>query len=560
MKSTLVKLFVVIGVLALAVIVVGSVNTTLADVSAQGKPPTVVLPTRVGTKPPTLTATPTKPGVQPQVASTPVAPLKATATKTATRVGVRGKQTLTTKTLSTAFTLVNMGTNQATVTASYIKAMPDGNTWDADNTNENFTIDGNGGSKIIRLYNDATMTSGRGSAVINSTEQLGAVVQILARVPPNTLPSQSAYSGIIQPASTWYAPMLFHQLTNAEGKIVNSQLAIQNTGSSATSVTVSFYGTAGNYTSPAINIGAGATYYYDMDGENNLPTPWNGSGVITASGDGQIAVVVSIYTGADTIQTYNAFPSTASGTIWLIPMFSSRLANGQSTSVNVQNLSGGQIPAGGITLNCQPDPGCAGCSAFSKSTPSALDNNRSYSFNPVTDLTMPSDWYGSCVVNSGSYNTITFVQIRRLGTSLGAAYEGIKGGSTNTKVIFPLVSKRLANGQAMVAKVQNVDLSNAANVNLTFTPAAEYVAGGGNATPITWSGTIPAGQSLHINMRQNPLLINGVAPTPTMPDGWYGTLTAVSTNGRPLHGMVQITNYLSTAGDTNQAHLGFTSP
>jgi hypothetical protein len=354
--------------------------------------------------------------------------------------------------------------------------------------------------------------------------------------------------------------LLFHQLTNSEGKIVNSQLAIQNTGTSSTSVTVNFYGTAGNYTSPAINIGAGATYYYDMDSENNLPTPWNGSGVVTASGGGQIAVVASIYTGVDTIQTYNAFPSSAPSTTWLVPMFSSRLANGQSTSVNVQNLSGGQIPLGGVTLNCAPDSGCAGCSSFSKSTPAALDNNRSYSFNPVSDLTMPADWYGSCVVSSGSYNTVAFVQIRRIGTNLGASYEGIRGGSTDTQVIFPLVSKRLANGQAMSVRVQNVDLSNAANVTLTFTPSAEYVGGGGSATPITWSGSIAAGQSLSINMRQTPLVINGVAPSPVMPDGWYGTLKAVSTNSRALHGMVQITNYLSSAGDTNQAHLGFTLP
>jgi hypothetical protein len=76
MKANLIKLFVLAGILVLAVIVIGGINTTSADVPAQGKPPTVALPTRVGTKPPTLTATPTKPGAQPQVGSTPVAPLK----------------------------------------------------------------------------------------------------------------------------------------------------------------------------------------------------------------------------------------------------------------------------------------------------------------------------------------------------------------------------------------------------------------------------------------------------------------------------------------------------
>lgn len=453
-----------------------------------------------------------------------------------------------------------MGTTTATVTAGYYRAMPSGANWPADAGNVSFSLAPNGGQKVVRQYNDATMTSGRGSAVITSTEPVAALVQILARNPPNpagTYPSSGAYASISQPSGTYYAPLLFHQLTNSYGQ-VNSQIAIQNVGSTATNVSVQFIG-ASSYTSPTINILPGATFYYDMDGENNLPTPWNGSAVIAAGGGGQIAVVVNIFTGPDILQTYNAFPQESVGTTWLFPLASSRLANGQSTTITAQNLSGGTMMTGTLSLNCTHDPTSANVSDFTKTNTAWILNNNSYTFNPVTDMTFPDNWFGSCnMVAPG--NVVAFVQIRRLSSTLGAAYEGIKGSSTDKKVIFPLVSHHLANGQGMVAYVQNVSTSQPASVSLTFTPSPDYVASGGSSALITWSGSIAASSSLYINMRNTGNLTIG-GSTVVMPDGWYGSLTAVSSD-RPIHGMVQITNWSAsiTAGDTLQALLGFTQP
>ena len=85
----------------------------------------------------------------------------------------------TSKVLSSNFTLVNLGSDEASVIASYYK--PDGSAWDADDANETFTIAANYGQKIIAQYFDSTLTAGQGSVVLSSSQPLGAVTQILAR-------------------------------------------------------------------------------------------------------------------------------------------------------------------------------------------------------------------------------------------------------------------------------------------------------------------------------------------------------------------------------------------
>ncbi|MEM3449434.1 MAG: hypothetical protein QXI12_10710 [Candidatus Methanomethyliaceae archaeon] len=556
MKSTLVKLFIVIGVLALAVIVVGSVNTTLADVSAQGKPPTVVLPTRVGTKPPTLTATPTKPGAQPKVASTPVAPLKATATRTATRVGVKSTLGSTTKSLSTNFTVVNFGSSDALVTATYLK--PDGSVWDADNDKENFTVPANFGQKIIAQYFDSTLTAGAGSVVMSSNQSLGAVVQIQAR---NQTPTMGAYSSITS-SNRFYIPQVLRQRNTASG-LTNTQIVIQSAESTgATSVTVDFIPYPGSgfstFQKTGISLQPGASFIYDIADETNLPVGWYGSAVATADSSKKIVVVVNIFSGTDSLMTYNGFPAENIGPTWSIPQFTSRLPNGLSMPVVVQNLSGSEIPINGIVMSCKS-------SAFSPPTftlynSTAVPANAAYAFNPVVDMSIPGNWSGACRLTTTDKNVVVFVQMRWPGiNSYFAAYEAFRSNGTDTKVVVPLVSKRQPNGFATAVTIQNLDVTNPADVKLTYTPSASYVAGGGSSTPLVYYRTIqPDGNLIH-NHRLNDLG-DGIT---NMPDGWYGTLLVEPQNpstARPIVGFVQLTNYLGALGDPWMAHNAFTLP
>ncbi len=92
-----------------------------------------------------------------------------------------------------------------------------------------------------------------------------------------------------------------------------------------------------------------STKYDDVADESasNLADGWIGSAVVTAQSGKQIAVVVNIFFGADSMQTFNAFPDELKGTSWAVPQFASRLpSNNFNTPVSVQNVSGSTMVTG----------------------------------------------------------------------------------------------------------------------------------------------------------------------------------------------------------------------
>jgi len=456
----------------------------------------------------------------------------------------------TSKTLSTNYTLVNLSTtDDATVAVSYVK--DDGSAWAADAGSTSFSIPKNFGQKVVAQYFDATMTAGKGSATISSNAPLGAVVQILAR---NQTPTSGAYSGITTPSNKYYVPLVQRKANTASG-LANSQVMVQNTEATATQVTMTFVANPAtafsNYNKPAVSIPAGATLYYDLSDESatNLPDGWNGSVVVTAETGKKIGVIVNLFTGANSLMTYNAFPQENVGTDWAVPLFTSRLANKLSTPVAVQNLSGGDFAASSITMNCKSTSSTPATLALTNSA--IVKNNATYYFNPVVDATIPALWTGSCLVHAPG-NAVVFVQMRQPGASdNAAAYEAFLTSSTNTSVVVPLMSKHQANGFATVATIQNLCPSTDAPVTLIYTPSPSYPV---NQTVVTFDATIPAGGNIDQNLR-----FNNVTQLPNL---WFGTLQVVPRNGStcPLVSFVQLTNWMGVAGDTLMSHGAISLP
>ncbi|MCL6541213.1 MAG: hypothetical protein K6T87_11655 [Roseiflexus sp.] len=456
----------------------------------------------------------------------------------------------TTKQLSTNFTLVNLGSGTATGTISYIKQ--DGTPWGSETLN----IPGNGGQAIFRQYDPSGspgnpgLTSGAGSVMVMADQPLGAVVQILAR---NQNPTSSgAYAGLSTGAPSFYVPLVAKQLGTSSG-IGNSQIVVQNTGGSSTTVQFQFVGGGSTYTYTSPSIANGASFTCDLTttcgASAGVPNGWFGSAVVSAAPGGTIAVVSNFFTG-DALQTFNAFSSTAPKTKWFVPLFTSRLPNSLSTPIAIQNLSGSTIPANGIQVVCTPDAGATGFSPITKTNPAPVNNNESFFVNPVTDGSIPTGFFGSCVITA-SANVVAFVQMRFVNTGEAAAYEAIPDGGTDQKVIIPLVAKRLPNGFSTAVTIQNLS-SSAATVTLTYTPSS--------GSPITISGvTIPGNGSLI----QNHRITAGIGAVPQLPDGWTGTLT-VSSN-TPVNAFVQLTFQKSinpnlANGDLFMAHNAFTQP
>ncbi len=446
----------------------------------------------------------------------------------------------TTKVLSTNFTLVNLSSGSNTVSINYFKQ--DGNQW---RSAEVATLAAQGDQLIKRQYDDTELSAGSGSVVVNGQGALGAVVQIQTRSGTAT---RAAYSGATEGASQANAPYVAKGLNTASG-LANSQIIVQNTTDSPVNVSVDLISSATGatvYTKQIANLAQGAAFTYDLADDGNVPAGFFGSAVVKA-GAGKVAVVANVFSGPDTLQTYNAFVSTSQE--WLAPLFTSRLANTLSTPLAVQNLSSGSIPVGGINVFCTKDVSSPGDATISLSNTAAVGPNATYFFNPVTDASIPAEWYGSCRITTTGFESVAFVQMRTVSSGLAGAYEAIKASGTATKVVVPLYAKRLANGFASVVTIQNLSTTAAANVTLQYNGAAGLPA---NCTA-TLSKSIPASGSL----QQNHRVQSGGQAVPEIGDQCFGTI--VVSSDQPIDGIVQLTDISGLPGDTFQVHNAFTT-
>ncbi len=378
-----------------------------------------------------------------------------------------------------------------------------------------------------------------GSAIVTADRDVEVVVTRQRSPAPY---SSSAYDGIrISGASrTYYVPQLLHLKTTASGQ-GNGRVIVQNFSASSATVTTQFFDAAGNLSfSRQVVIGP---YGGDNYGLDNLPAEWYGSAIVSADAGGKIAVIVDLTTGSDGLQTFNAFPAESAGTTWLVPLFTSRLSNGLSTPITFQNVSGGTIPVGGLQLACQADPASPGPRTINTSNTSAIPNIASYFFNPVTDTTFPTNWYGSCRITATG-NGVSFISARYVGVDLSsvAAYEAVNANGTSRSLVFPRVAERpTSGGFATSVSIQNLSATTVANVALTYWGAASC--GSANVGPLTFS--IPAGGSLIRNQR--------LPGTDGLPAGWCGSLTVTSSD-QPIDGFIQLTDTTNPPGDTFMAH------
>jgi hypothetical protein len=457
----------------------------------------------------------------------------------------------TSKTLSTNFTLVNLTNGANTANISYYK--PDGSQWRTPEVKPFTTL---GEQAIYRQYQDPSLSAGSGSVVVGGQGALGAVVQIRAL---NQTPTSGAYSGATAGAASVNIPLVSYQGNSAQGT-TNSQIIVQNTSGTATNFSVDLVNRDTGaidktFNSPSV-LQPGASYTFDMaDNAVGLPANWFGSAVVRATtAGGEVTAVSNFFLGADTMQTFNGFTNT--GTKWSVPLFTSRLANGLSSPITVQNLSGGSIPANAITVNCVPNAASGVTTPISMSNTAAIGNTAGYSWNPVVDNTIPTDFQGSCTIDTGTFQTVAFVQLRFIGTANAAAYEALNASSTDTTVVVPLVLKRLPNGFATAVTISNLGTA-PATVTLTYKRSSDTPASVANCDA-TFDATIPVGGSIV----QNHRVPNGVTNSvPQIDDGCTASLIVTpkaGTTAQPIGAFVQITVITPGApGDTYMAHDAF---
>lgn len=454
----------------------------------------------------------------------------------------------TTKSLATNYTLVNLSPSIATVTASYY--LQDGSQWKAP---DSFTIAADGGQQIVRQYTDPALPAGSGSVVVTSNQALAGLVQIVINPSAGQVPTSGAYTAISQGDTKYYIPQVGRNGPSATG-VANSWIVIQNVGTAAVNVNVSFikYGQSTVfYTKPITGIAVGASYYYDVNTETNLTDATFYSAVVEVSGTGSIAVVSNLFFGVDSLMAYNGFGSLAPTYKWQIPLLYSRLTNSLTTSLVVQNLDTTEIPVGDVTLFCTKDPAVTGVNTITASNTAIIAVNGVSAWNTNTQTSIfPAAWYGSCTVTSASNKDIVVLVMHRyINNSEMSAHEAISGTSTDKTVFVPLAAKRLGNGFSTGITVQNLTAA-PITVDITYTRSPDCVVGSASYTETAVA--IAANGSIIRNLRlaTNPVGLG-------MPDGWFGTMKVVGTGAI---GAYVANTYLSVNGDRFMAYLGFTQP
>lgn len=452
--------------------------------------------------------------------------------------------------LVTNFTLLNIGSSQANGLALYYK---DNGIWGS----ETFTIPV-GGQAIFRQQGSGLgnpgLLSGRGSAVVISDRPLAGVVQI--RAVGGEEASQPGSAGAYQArgvgARRFYVPLLAKGISTASG-VANAQIVVQNASPLATRAVITLYNldaTVQRVTTTEV-ITPGASVYYDLWSDANLPGSWYGSAEVSGV-NGDVVVISNFFTGV-ALQTFNAFPAEAAQTQWYIPLFAYRLANGLSTPVAAQNVSNQVIPTGTLRLECKTAAGSPG-SDFTAVNGRAIGPRASVFFNPVNNEGLGGSgvvdgFYGPCVLRAPR-EVVVFVQMRfvvgPIAQQEAAAYEAFPLGTTQKRAVVPLVAKRLPNGFATAVSVQNLDLVSSATFTVTYLPSD-------GSSPIVLTYTVPPGGSLIHNHR----LAGGVNSVPVLPDGWLGGMLIDS--DRPLAAFAQLTFLRSLnpnlrTGDNFMAH------
>ena len=454
----------------------------------------------------------------------------------------------TTKSLSTNYTVQNLSlTEPAVIHVSYSLAYDGttpGGTWNADAGNTDFTV-APGLSKVVAQYLDSTMVDGAGAAVIEGSQPIAAIVNMLAR---GQTPTSGSYTAFSAGSESFYMPFAFKNLVSSVGTI-NSQLIIQNAGTDATTVTVDLIpGTSGlpSYSKTISNLPAGESFYYDQSEEGNLPNGWYGSALVSAAAGGSITAVGNQFTGSHGLLTYPGFPE--GYTDWVVPLYLSRLSNGYNSIIAIQNVSGSTISAGALSVTFTPDPSL-GAAPFTKTLGSDLADTATWTLNPRGNPDWPVGSFGAAKIHSTGGNVVAIVNqlVNEPPNSRPSAlsYNAIPANITGQTVVVPLIMSRLSNNYSTVLTVANLT-DQAGSCNFTYKPDPSLSL----ADTVVTGVTLPASGSIVHNHR-----LSG-AGTHELPSSWYGA--AIVECNRAVGGVV---NQLQAggAGDPDLSYNAFTT-
>jgi len=196
-----------------------------------------------------------------------------------------------------------------------------------------------------------------GSAVVSSDQPLACNVNTQTT---GTGTAANPYrvgtsAGFTAGAGSMFDPQVMKNVGGTVGNTWNSYMAVQNTGTSATTASVTYQDRAGNAV-PAANesflIQPGSNHIFYQNDNANLPNNFFGAAKVTASGGGTIVVGASFYNDGSSASAsqFSSFRGVATGASTILLPRTVRRYYGYNSGVTVQNVGGSPVAAGQLHI------------------------------------------------------------------------------------------------------------------------------------------------------------------------------------------------------------------
>jgi len=284
---------------------------------------------------------------------------------------------------------------------------------------------------------DQLATGFKGSIIISSNQPVVSMSNLVGKNSSNSPISYSSYSAFLSGTSTVSVPLL---MKNNYG--YNTNLTVQNTGSSATDVSVQY---SDGTTNTKTGLQPGASVTFDQATETHSKTVF--SATINSTGGVPLAAVV-IEVGPDTLFAYGGFG--AGSTNPVMPLINEN-NYGYFTGVQIQN-QGSQSTT--VTVAFTPAPGLPGTACQEVRT-IAANSSTIFAQNVFTTSVDAATFVsttcvrgqtfvgsGKVISNSTSQSLVTVVNQLNSGAKKGAAYMGFSPDAGKSKVVMPLIMDR----------------------------------------------------------------------------------------------------------------------
>ncbi|RLI51941.1 MAG: hypothetical protein DRP09_18700 [Candidatus Thorarchaeota archaeon] len=328
-----------------------------------------------------------------------------------------------------------------------------------------------------------------GSIVVSADKQIAATVTV-ANSESGSGYASDAYAGVSVVEDSVFLPIVMGSLGSW-----NTIMAIQNVGSATTDVTIQYIGSGAPANTTVSNLPPNMTAIVDQQ-DNSGMSNFNGSALVTASGDQPLAVVVEEYkTTGGVLVDYVGIPLSQADTTIYMPGF---IAQGVwATDFTIVNTTGNLA-----TVDIAFSGASNALHGTIAANGSAYVNGYTGSYPAGWTGTAPtSGYYGSATVTSDEDIVIVY----NISNSAGGAgnfsvgYVGPPSTQGAMDVAVPLIENHYSTGWDTTFSVQvvgggtaNLSMTYSGNMAASCSPCTASVTGSGTFNQVT-DGHVPAG-------------------------------------------------------------------